>query len=230
MQLPALLRGALVKRYKRFLADIKLDNGEVITAHCPNPGSMRGLAEPGWQVYVSHQPSRSRKLAYTWELVEAPGGLVCVNTARANALVEEALISGVIEPLRGFNELRREVPFQDSRIDFQLEFNTGACLVEVKNVTLSLDGEVSGFPDSVTLRGRKHLLALSSAHAAGFRSVLLFCSTRSDTREIRPAHLIDPKYAEALRAAAQAGVEVLGYAAEIELGGMKLTRRVPVRW
>ncbi len=228
MKLPPLVSGALLRRYKRFLADIALDSGETITAHCANPGSMRGLAEPGSRVYLSQSDNPKRKLSYSWELVATPSGLVCVNTARANPLVAEALTAGSIKELAGFNELRREVPYGDSRIDFELWFGSRRCLLEVKNVTLDFGDGTSAFPDSVTTRGARHLAELEHAKAAGARAVLLFCCSRSDTRRVVPASAIDPTYAAALRRAAAAGVEVLAYAGRVELRRLSLTHAVPV--
>lgn len=236
MKLPPLIRGQLVKRYKRFLADIVLEGGEPITAHVANPGAMTGLAAPGSEVYMSQSDDPRRKLRHSWELVRAGRALVCVNTARANPLVEEALRSGAIAELAGFSALRREVPYGDSRLDFELLFDDAdpstptRCLVEVKQVTLDLGDGESGFPDAVTQRGARHLRELISARRAGHRAVLLFCSGRSDTEAVRPAAHIDRAYAEGLREAHTAGVEVLAYAGRITQRALTLTRRVPVRW
>ncbi len=259
MKLPPLIRGQLIKRYKRFLADILLEGGELITAHVANPGAMTGLAAPGSEVYLSQSDDPRRKLRHSWELVRAGRALVCVNTARANPLVEEALRSGAIAELAGFSALRREVPYGDSRLDFELLFDDaqrptpGAandalrslahnvrttddstpptrCLVEVKQVTLDLGDGESGFPDTVTQRGARHLRELISARRAGHRAVLLFCSGRGDTRAVRPAAHIDQAYAEGLREAHAAGVEVLAYAGRVTQRALTLTHRVPVRW
>lgn len=229
MKLPPLVCGKLLRRYKRFLADIELGDGRAVTAHCANPGSMRGLAEPGSEVYLSHSDNPKRKLSYSWELVATASGLVCVNTARANPLVAEALASGSIRELAGFSELRREVPYGDSRIDFELWFGADRCLLEVKNVTLDFGDGTSAFPDSVTARGARHLAELERAKAAGIRAVLLFCCSRSDTLRVVPASEIDPTYAAALRRAAAAGVEILAYAGRVSRDELTLTHAVPVQ-
>ncbi|MGE0327176.1 MAG: DNA/RNA nuclease SfsA [Polyangiaceae bacterium] len=228
MKLPALYRGRLLKRYKRFLADIELDSGEFITAHCANPGAMTGLAVPGSEVYLSKSDDPKRKLAYSWELCRVARGLVCVNTARANPLAHEALLASRIAELAGFLTCRREVSVGESRIDFRLEFEDGPCWVEVKNVTLDRGEGTSAFPDSVTKRGARHLRELSDLKRRGERAVLLFCSSRSDTRRVIPARDIDPAYADALIEAHVSGVEILAYAARVTQRELSLTHRVPV--
>lgn len=233
MKLPELYEGRLVKRYKRFLADIELKDGRLVTAHCANPGAMTGLAVPGTEVFLSKSDDPRRRLAYSWELCRVGGSLVCVNTARANPLAQEAIEGGRITQLAGFSKLRREVTAGASRIDFRLEYprNTGfpsLCWVEVKNVTLDRGGGTSAFPDSVTKRGARHLHELIALRQSGARAVLLFCSSRSDTRRVIPAGDIDPTYAKALLAAHAAGVEILAYAARISLRELALARRVPV--
>lgn len=228
MKLPKLYEGRLLRRYKRFLADIELISGELVTAHCANPGAMTGLALPGSQVYLSRSDDPRRKLPYSWELCRVGRGLVCVNTARANPLAAEALQNGVVRELTGFVALRREVTVGESRIDFRLEFPEGRCWVEVKNVTLDRGNGVSAFPDSVTKRGARHLRELIELKQQGERAVLLFCSSRSDTQRVIPARDIDPVYAEALAEAHAAGVELLAYACKISQRELRLSKRVPV--
>lgn len=225
-----LLEGRLLRRYKRFLADIELPGGEVVISHCPNPGSMKTCAPDGAPVWLSRSDDPRRKLAYTWEIVEAFGSMVCVHTGRANDLVAEALEAGALAELDGYDRVRREVRCSDrSRIDFVLEREGGeACYVEVKNVTLSAGGGVSAFPDAVTKRGTKHLEELMTLAAAGHRAVLLFCASRHDTERVRPAGDIDPVYAETLRRAARSGVEVLAYRCDVSPTEVVVRQRVPV--
>ncbi len=228
MRLPKLEKGRLLKRYKRFLADIELATGERITAHCANPGAMTGLAAPGSEVFLSRSDDPKRKLPYSWELCRVGRGLVCVNTARANPLAQEALEAGTVRELVGFSSLRREVSTGESRIDFQLEFPAGLCWVEVKNVTLDRGQGTSAFPDSVTKRGAKHLRELIDLKRGGDRAVLLFCSSRGDTQRVIAARDIDPAYADALVEAHEAGVEILAYACHVTQRELLLTHRVPV--
>lgn len=209
---PKLIRGHLVRRYKRFLADVRLDAGPEVTAHCPNPGSMLDVGIPGQPVALSHSDNPKRKLAYTWEMIELDGGWVAVHTGRTNALVEEALAAGGIEELAGFAHLRREVRQGASRLDFELEGANGQkTFIEVKNVTLTDGGHRAIFPDSVTVRGQKHLRELMTVAAAGHRAVMLFIVNRNDCDEFSPADQIDPEYGRLLRQAASRGVEILAY-------------------
>lgn len=226
-----LIKGQLIKRYKRFLADVELDNGETVTAHCPNTGAMTGCAEPGFTVWLSPSDNPKRKLKYTWELTETfDKHRICVNTQRANALLEEALNDGVITPLSGFSDLRREVKYgsQNSRIDALLRYpNAADTYVEAKSVTL-LESEQGYFPDAVSVRGQKHLLELSEMAAAGHRAVLFFAVLHTGINTVSPAAHIDPKYAELLHQAVAQGVEVMAYKATLDAHQMKLTQRVDV--
>ena len=226
-----LLAARLSKRYKRFLADVILDDGTPLTAHCPNTGSMLGCQIPGSRVWLSRSDNPKRKYAHTWELVEVDGGaLVGINTGRANALVREAIESGLISELAGYEEIRPEVRYgnENSRVDFLLTGKCGQCYVEVKNVTAA-DGAIALFPDAVSTRGSKHLreLMASSSHA-GQRAVLCYCVQRPDVREVRPADDIDPDYGRALREALDAGVEVIAYRAELHPEAVVLAQRIPV--
>lgn len=227
-----LLTGRLRKRYKRFLADVVLDDGRALTAHCPNTGSMLGCHEPGSRVWLSESDSPKRKYPHTWELVELDGGvLVGINTGRANALVREAIRSGLIGELGGYDEIRAEVRYgnENSRIDFLLTGNDGSCYVEVKNVTAAVDEGVAVFPDAVSTRGTKHLRELMDvASHEGSRAVLCYCVQRSDVREVRPADGIDPDYGRTLREALAAGVEVIAYRAKLDTQGVVLAERIPV--
>ncbi|THF66602.1 DNA/RNA nuclease SfsA [Pseudothauera nasutitermitis] len=231
MQFPAPLQpGRLIRRYNRFLADVETPGG-LLTAHCPNTGSMMGCAEPGMQVWLSPAANPARKLAWTWELVEAlPGVLVGVHTGRSNALVREAIETGRMAALAGYPRIRGEVKYgAGSRVDLLLEADgRPPCYVEVKNVTAAVQGGVGYFPDAVTLRGAKHLRELAGMVAAGRRAVLVFCVQREDVREVRPADHIDPAYGRALRDAMAAGVEVLALGAAVSLDGIELHRVLPV--
>lgn len=226
-----LQHGVLLRRYKRFFADVQLDDGRELTLHCPNTGSMLGCAEPGSQVWVSVQPRPGRKLPGTWELVEcAEGGWACIHSARANRVVEQALQAGLIEPLAGFSGIRREVRLEDSdsRFDFLLDGADGECVVEVKSVTLALSAGVGGFPDTVSLRGQKHLRELMRQRSLGRRACLLFCVMRSGISEVRPAEGLDPHYAGLLRESDKTGVELLALALNPEPDGLRLAGLLPV--
>lgn len=216
---PPLEEGRLIRRYKRFLADIETATGELLTIHCPNTGSMFNCMVEGGQVWFSRSNDPKRKLPGTWEIAETPQGrLACVNTARANPLVEEALHAGVITELNGFTGLKREVPYgqEKSRIDFRLDYPDGAAYVEVKSVTLGFDGtSVAAFPDAVTQRGAKHLRELAHLARSGVRAVQLYCVNLSGIDSVRPAEEIDAGYAAALREAKAAGVEVLAYGVQV---------------
>jgi sugar fermentation stimulation protein A len=214
----------LVKRYKRFLADVTLDDGGLVTAHCPNPGSMMGLKDPGMRCWVSCNDDPKRKLKYTLELVEADGALVAMNTQNPNKIAEEAIQAGQIDPLTGYTSLRREVKYgENSRIDLLLEDeDRPPAWVEVKNCHLMRKPGLAEFPDSVTTRGAKHLGELSRRVEAGDRAVQLFIVQRPDCTRLSPARDLDPAYAEALEAAAQAGVEILAYGCKIDLTGVQL--------
>ncbi|WP_044874098.1 DNA/RNA nuclease SfsA [Pseudomonas sp. LFM046] len=229
----ALEEGRLLKRYKRFLADIETVSGEQLTIHCPNTGSMLNCMSEGCRVWFSRSSDPKRKLPGTWEITETPQGrLACVNTARANALVEEALKAGVITELEGFSALKREVAYglENSRADFRLDFADGPAFVEVKSVTLGFDGtSVAAFPDAVTQRGSKHLRELAALARAGVRAVQLYCVNLSGIEAVRTADEIDPAYSAVLREAVSAGVEVLAYGVELTHEEIRVSRRLDVR-
>lgn len=229
---PALEEGRLVRRYKRFLADVVTADGEELCIHCPNTGSMLNCMGEGARVWFQRNQDPRRKLPGTWELVETPQGrLACVNTARANRLVEEALLDGVIGELAGFTALRREVAYgtENSRVDFRLDYPKGPAFVEVKSVTLGFaDTAIAAFPDAVTSRGARHLRELAALARDGIRAVQLYCVNLSDVEAVRPASEIDPLYAAALREAVAAGVEVLAYGAELSAEQIRLCRPLPV--
>lgn len=224
-----LLPGTLRQRYKRFLADVELDSQEQVVAHCANPGSMRSCLVPGGRVWLSRSPRLQRKLAYTWEIAEVESTRVFVNPAAANQVVGEALQQKRITSLHNYSEIRREVRTGGgSRIDFLLSRSGKRCWVEVKNVTLSLGGGRTAFPDAVTARGRRHLEELSELKAAGDRAVMLFCVARGDAQSLEPADAIDPAYGAALRKAASAGVELLAYRCSVTLEGVSLEQELPI--
>jgi sugar fermentation stimulation protein A len=223
-----LIPGRLVRRYKRFLADVVLDGGGAVTVHCPNPGRMLGLDGPGARVWVSKSGNPARVLPLTLELVEADGGLVGINTIHPNRLVEEAIGAGRIAELRGYEVIRREVRYDERcRIDLLLHRSDRPdCFVEVKNVHLKRTAGAE-FPDAVTVRGAKHLGALARQVAAGARAVVVYVVQRTDCADFRIAADIDPVYAASFRAALDAGVEAACYACDISLDGVRLARPLP---
>jgi sugar fermentation stimulation protein A len=229
---PPLEEGRLLRRYKRFLADIETASGELLTIHCANTGSMLNCMSKGARIWFSRSNDPKRKLPGTWEIGETPHGrLAVINTGRANALVEEALRAGLITELKGFTHLKREVPYgqERSRIDFRLDYPQGSAFVEVKSVTLGFaDNRVAAFPDARTERGSKHLRELASLARAGTRAVQLYCVNLTEIDAVRPAEEIDPAYAAALREAVSAGVEVLAYGAAISAQGVQLIKRLDV--
>ncbi len=230
---PPLEQGRLLKRYKRFLADVQTASGELLTIHCPNTGSMFNCMQESGLVWFSRNNDPKRKLPGTWELSETPQGrLACVNTGRANVLVEEALRAGLITELHGFTGLRREVPYGEerSRIDFRLDYLSGPAFVEVKSVTLGFaDSSVAAFPDARTERGAKHLRELATLARNGVRAVQLYCVNLSGVDAVRPATEIYPAYTAGLREALAAGVEVLAYGVEISPLEIRLVRRLDVQ-
>lgn len=226
-----LIEGRLIRRYKRFLADVDID-GSMVTAHCPNTGSMLGCAEPGSRVWLSRSTSAARKYPLTWELVELDRRtLVGIHTGRSNRLVEEAIVNGIIGELAGFPAMRREVRYgvEGSRIDLLLTAADGCrCYVEVKNVTAAVENGIALFPDAVSTRGTKHLREMIEMVKAGHRAVICFCAQRCDVREVRPADAIDPEYGAMLRKALAVGVQAIAYRADISLDAIVLRGRIPV--
>lgn len=230
-----LVEGRLVKRYKRFLSDIELLTGDTVTAHCANPGSMLGLAEPGSRVWLSKSNNPKRKLAFSWELIEVDLGrgpaLVGINTSSPNGAVAAAIERGLIPELSGYASIRREVRYgTNSRIDILLEDETRPpCYVEIKNVHLMREAGLAEFPDSVTARGAKHLGELSTMVAAGARAVMVYFVQRGDAEAFALADDIDPAYAAAFQAALASGVEALAMASSVSLEGLGLPRPIQVR-
>lgn len=230
-----LTRATLLRRYKRFLSDIELESGETVVAHCANPGSMMGLAEPGSEVWLSPNTNPKAKLDWRWELVRTgEGHLVCINTGHPNTVAAEAIGAGAIAELAGYENLRREVKYGvNSRVDILLE-DAGKpdCYVEIKSVTLrrpeGANRTAAEFPDAVTKRGAKHLGELSEMVATGKRAVMLYLVQRGDCDHFRVAADIDPGYAEAVAMARKRGVETLCYTCRIEPTGIEIAVPLPV--
>jgi sugar fermentation stimulation protein A len=225
---PPLVPGTLIKRYKRFLADVKLNDGTVVTAHCPNTGSMKGCSEPGRPVYLSFHDNPKRKLKYTWQLIEMPTSLVGVNTLVPNRLVFESVKAGLVPELAGYEAVKREIKINNhTRLDLLLTSDNGQrCYGEIKNCTLVNNG-VASFPDAVTARGLKHIIELEALVDSGCRCVMFYLIQRMDARVFKPADPIDPEYGKELRRAVLGGVEILAYDVSIDLEGIKLNRRIP---
>ena len=225
---PDLLEGKLIRRYQRFKADVALRNGHVVTALCPNTGSMASCSEPGRTVYLSRQNRPTRMLKYTWEMIQMPTSLVGINTLVPNRLVKTALLAHSIPALPGFERVRSEVRYgKNSRIDLLLEKGEEKCFIEVKNCTLMEDG-IAYFPDAVTSRGLKHLVELEGEMRSGHRAVMFYLIQRMDAETFRPADHIDPEYGNALRIAFKKGLEILAYDVRIDLAGIRLNRPLPV--
>jgi sugar fermentation stimulation protein A len=216
IRIPPFLKGRLVRRYKRFLAEVRIGKDRIVTAHCPNTGSMLGCCQPGRPVWLSISTKRLRKYPYTWEFIEMPSSLVGINTYLPNRLVREALEKGKIEGLEGYCEIKSEIrTSRDARLDLMLSGKgLQECFVEIKNCTL-VEDHVAMFPDAVTLRGQRHLRELASLAASGKRAVLFILVQRMDARCFRPADKIDPVYGRLLREAKATGVEIIVYDASV---------------
>tara|TARA_R110001583_G_scaffold195458_1_gene373889 strand:- start:61633 stop:62349 length:717 start_codon:yes stop_codon:yes gene_type:complete len=234
MDLPQpLLRGRLIQRYKRFLADIELENGDIITAHCANPGAMTGLKDAGMPVWVSISDNPKRKLKHSWELCQVGDAMVGINTSHPNAVVAEAIESGKIPELAGYQTLKREVKYgQNSRIDILLsDPDKGLCYVEIKNVHLKRDNAIPGlaeFPDAVTKRGAKHLDEMADMVAQGHRAVMFYLIQRTDCATFTLATDIDPHYAARFKAATAHGVEAIAYDCAIDPSAVTVRNKLPV--
>jgi len=223
-----LVSGRLIRRYMRFLSDVELDSGEIVKAHCPNPGSMIGLKDEGLRVWLEGNDDPRKKLDWGWRLAELPNTFVGIDTGAANRIVAEALTAG-IDGLAGYDKIRAEVKYREkSRVDFLLSAQDRPdCYVEVKSVTLSRETGLAEFPDSVTARGAKHLGDLAAMVAEGQRAVLLFLIQRSDCVKVTLADDIDPTYAVAFAAAMEAGVEVMCFDCTLSPDGISLANPVP---
>lgn len=224
-----LLEGHLIRRYKRFLADVEVEDGRVVTAHCVNTGSMRGCCDSGARVYLSIARNPTRKLGFTWEIIDVGTSLVGVNTSLPNRLVRDAILDGRITELSGYETLRSEVPYGErSRIDLLLNDPArGRCYVEVKNVTLR-DGGVARFPDARSVRGFKHLVELEHMVREGHRAVMVFLVQRTDCDAMGPADSVDPDYGRKLRESAAYGVEVLAYRATVTPESINIDHKLPI--
>jgi sugar fermentation stimulation protein A len=210
-RLPPLISGILIKRYKRFLADVQIvETGKTVTAHCPNSGSMKGCSEPGIQVFLSESNNPKRKLKYTWELIKAPGTMIGINTQVPNKLVKQAIENDLIQELSGYDKIKAEIKTSEhTRLDLLLEDIKGKkCYVEIKNCTL-VENRVAMFPDAVTTRGQKHLDELEYLVSQGHRGVIFYLIQRMDATSFKPADMIDKTYAEKLKRAAGNGVEIV---------------------
>ncbi|MBN2412768.1 DNA/RNA nuclease SfsA [candidate division KSB1 bacterium] len=229
MKLPPLRKGILLKRYKRFLADISLDTGQTITAYCPNTGSMLSCDKPGSPVLVSFHPKPGRKYQYTWELIYVHQNWVGINTMYPNKIVKEAIKNKRIPELIDFDKIQSEVAYgENSRIDLLLQKNKTLCYVEVKNVTLAKDN-TAFFPDAVTARGTKHLLELANMVKLGHRAVMFYLVQRTDADLFRPAIDIDPTYSQTLDKVHKTGVEILVYRTKISPEEIIIDRALPFK-
>lgn len=231
----AFRQAIFLRRYKRFLADVQLEDGEVITVHCPNTGAMTNCLVPNSPCWISESSNPKRKYRFTWEIATTPGQHKAgVNTARANMLVEQGINSGLVKQLQGYESLLREVRYgEGSRIDFKLQGHPERpdedCFVEVKSVTYGLEDGRGLFPDAVSVRASRHIRELISIADSGHRAVLFFCVQHSGIDWVEPADEVDPLYGETLRAAVAAGVEVLAYRASLTPQRIELEREIPFR-
>jgi sugar fermentation stimulation protein A len=224
---PDLICGTLIKRYHRFLADVTLTSGRVVTAHCPNSGTMKACSQPGRPVYLSVHDNPKRKLKYTWEMIHMPTSLVGVNTLVPNRLVKKSIEEGRVRQLRGYNHIKSEVKVPGgSRLDLLLtKGENEKCFVEIKNCTLVRNG-IAYFPDAVTARGRKHLVELQKLVLRGNRCAMFFLVQRMDATAFTTADHIDPSYGEEFRKAKDNGVEVIVYDAVMDLKKIILGKQI----
>ena len=223
-----LVHGRLIKRYKRFLADVKLDDGSEVTAHCTNSGTMKSCLEADAEVWLTPVDDPKRKTKFTWEMIRIGGDWVGINTSNPNALAFEWVSGGIIPGLEGLKGLKREVKWEDSRFDLYGEDASGPCFIEVKNVTMK-EGERALFPDAVTERGRKHLNTLIRVKKAGMRAVMLYVVQRMDVHLFSPARDIDPAYGKALDEAVRQGIEVIVVQARVTPQEISFHRTLPVK-
>ena len=226
------IEGRLIRRYKRFLADVELTTGEMITAHTGNTGAMRGCSDPGSRVWLYNTGNPKRKYIYSWDLVEdLSGNLIGIHTTRANRLVHEAINNGVAEELQDYEVINPEQAYEETktRFDFLLQ-KTGRrdCFLEVKNVTAKRDAATAIFPDAKSERAKKHLLMLLDAVEKGYRGVIFYCIQRSDATIFKPADEVDPEYGELLRRVSRSGVETVAYKATLSPTEVVLTEAIPV--
>ena len=226
-----LTEARLIKRYKRFLADVRMDDGNTITVHCANTGAMTGCQPENARIWLTRSANKKRKYAYSWELVELEDrALACINTSLTNKIARQAIDEKLIAELTAYSSCRTEVVYGDenSRIDFLLSHNDQLCYVEVKHVTLKVADRLAAFPDAVTKRGQKHLRELISQVKLGHRAVMLFIVMRTDVDTMVPADSIDPEYGQLLRQAVDMGVEVIAYKVNISLQSITIESSIPV--
>ena len=226
---PELIHGTLVKRYNRFLADVKLLSGEKVTAHCPNSGTMKECSQPGRPVYLSFHDNPKRKLKYTWEMIKMPTSLVGVNTMIPNRLVKKSIQEGRVEQLNDYENIKSEIKVSDgSRLDLLLtKGENEKCFVEIKNCTLVKDN-IAYFPDAVTARGRRHLVELQKLLSKGNRCAMFFLVQRMDAKTFTTADHIDPAYGKEFRKAKNSGVEVIVYDVVMDLNKIILGKKIPL--
>lgn len=221
-----LVPGKLIKRYKRFLSDIELEDGSIVIAHCTNSGSMKTCIEEGAPVYLSPVDDPKRKTRYTWEMIYMNNGWIGINTMIPNLLVYEAIKSNQIDELKGYTKVKREVKFNDSRFDVFAENENEKCFIEVKNVTMKVDN-FARFPDAKTTRGKKHLETLMEVKRQGMRAVMVYVIQRADIESFGPAWDIDPEYAETLVRAYNQGVEIIPLIAKVSPTQIKIDKEIP---
>lgn len=222
-----LVHGRLIKRYKRFLADVRLDDGSEVTAHCTNSGTMKSCLEEDAEVWLTPVDDPKRKTRFTWEMILIGGDWVGINTSNPNALAYEWVSEGKVPGLEGLTNLKREVKWEDSRFDLYGEDSSGPCFIEVKNVTLKV-GTRALFPDAVTERGRKHLNTLIRVKRSGMRAVMLYVVQRQDVHLFSPARDIDPEYGKALDKAVRQGVELIVVQARVTPERITFHKTLPV--
>jgi sugar fermentation stimulation protein A len=223
---PPLVHGILLKRYKRFLADIRLDNGQIVTAHCTNSGSMKSCLVEGAEVYLSRASDPKRKTQYTWEMIRINKNWVGIHTGHPNRLAFEALLNREIPGLNHYSEICREVKIKDSRLDMVASNDEETCYIEVKNVTMKV-GDFARFPDAVTTRGQKHLKTLMELKNEGYRAVMIYIIQRMDVSHFGIASNIDPHYAKILNKAIKTGVELFPLQAKVEPESIQIIRQLP---
>ena len=223
----SLARGKFLKRYKRFLVDVETEDGETLTIHCPNSGSMKTCMGPQWPVLFSDSGNPKRKLRHSMEMIHNGDCWIGINTHRANGIVVEAITEGRIHQFPKYDLLKQEVPYgKNSRVDILLNIDERLCYIEVKNVTLVDENGYNTFPDAVTSRGLKHLNELEKMVSEGHRAVMFYLVQRSDGHGFRPAANIDPAYAKGLKKAITGGVEVVVYHANVTPAGIEIDREI----
>lgn len=228
MKFDQLTQGRLVRRYKRFLADVELSSGDVITVHCPNTGAMTACAEPGSRVWLSRSTVKTRKYPHTWELVETDSGMACIHSVKANQVVREAFESALIPGFEAYPNIRSEVKYgENSRADLLLEGESGRVFIEVKSVTLLREHACGVFPDAVSERGRKHLKELQAICDENTRAVMFYCVFHQGIESVSAAGDIDPRYRETLVQAMSGGVETMAWQASISPTEIRLAKELP---